>query len=187
MALEDDSSGPRYQAVTTLPEHIEKKLLEFNILQLCALVSERNGTKWIGASDRYGPIKEISERWKIEELTLRIAQLKPEEPLKTYAKVMTALGGNPAHAKRQEEAMVKAREIFAKKTAPEVKDEVRIGLEGVLTINELKGVAKQAGLDTPEWPIDWNKVEHLANFGLKRMWVGNRWRTKIRQSKEKKE
>lgn len=165
-----------YQNMTSLPRHIEERLLEFNVLQLCALVSEK-GTKWVGASDQYGPIQEIAKRWKLEELTTRIQEIQPEEPLKTYARIMTAIGGNPAAPAEIERREAKIREVWDKKTKPLEQDEVRTGLATCQSLADLKAVAKAQGLTD----IDWEKVDGLANFGLKRMYVGNKWRTKIRR------
>jgi len=181
-----------YQAMTQMPRDIEEKLLQFNILQLCALVSEKGGTRWTGASDRYGPIKEIERRWELDDLKRRIAMIEPEEPLKTYARIMTALGGNPSReviqdkkamaaigkesAERQAE-FNKVQERIASKTRPLEQDVVRTGLATCSNLDHLKDIAKQQGLDH----LNWDKIDGLANFGLKRMYVGNQWRTKIRR------
>jgi hypothetical protein len=183
--------APFYQAMTRLPREVEEKLLQFNILQLCALVSERNGAKWSGASDRYGPVKEISERWELEDLKRRIAMIQPEEPLATYAKIMTNIGGNPSRerlqdikgAAKQDRDMrakyddhSKVQEKIASKLRPLEQDEVRIGLSTCTSMDDLKRVAKEQGFEG----IDWDKIDGLANFGLKRMYLGNKWRTVIR-------
>lgn len=183
---------PFYQAITRLPREVEEKLLQFNILQLCALVSERKGTRWSGASDRYGPIKEIAERWELDDLKRRIAMIEPEEPLRTYAKIMTNLGGNPAReqlrdpvaaAQREKDMQQKyadhsvVKERIASKLRPLEQDEVRVGLSTCTSMDDLKRVAKEQRLDG----LDWAKIDGLANFGLKRMYVGNQWRTRIRR------
>ncbi len=180
-----------YQAMTALPREVEEHLLQFNILQLCALVSEKSGPRWVGASDQYGPIKEIAERWELDDLKRRIAMIQPEEPLLTYAKIMTNLGGNPAReqlhdpkaaALRERDKDQKFRdhsnikERIASKLRPLEQDEVRVGLATCTTLDDLKRVAKEQDLGV----IDWDKVGNLANFGLSRMWVGNRWRMIIR-------
>lgn len=166
----------RYQGMTTLPRHLEEKLLEFNVLQLCALVSEKNGSKWSGASDQYGPIKEIAERWKLDELCLRIADLRPEEPLRTYTKIMTALGGNPAKEAEVERRKAQIKAVWDEKTKPLEQDAVRIGLAACQVISDLKAVAKKEGLT-----VNWQKVETLTNFGLMRMYIGNNWRHKLKK------
>lgn len=189
---------PFYQAMTRLPREVEENLLQFNILQLCALVSEKSGPRWVGASDRYGPIKEIAERWELDDLRRRIAMIQPEEPLLTYAKIMTNLGGNPAReqlrdpraaAQREKDKDQKfkdhaaVKERIASKLRPLEQDEVRLGLATCTSMDDLKRVAKEQNLGE----IDWDKVGNLANFGLSRMWVGNRWRTIIRhRAKEAK-
>jgi hypothetical protein len=172
-----------YQAMTGLPRHIEERLLEFNILQLCALVSEKSGPRWTGASDRYGPIKEIERRWDLKDLTLRIENMKVEEPLKTYARVVTSLGGDPGKEVKVIDPKMgvhgydKIKEKIASKTRPLEQDAVRTGLEKCLCLDDLKRVAKEQRLDH----LDWDKIDGLANFGLKRMYVGNQWRTRIRR------
>jgi hypothetical protein len=177
-----------YQAMTGMPRHIEERLLEFNILQLCALVCEKPGARWTGASDQYGPIKEIERRWKLDELTKRIADMHAEQPLLTYARIMTALGGNPA---RDKEMKRKEAEIGRfKATLPDgarrmTKAEARLptdivggNLAPCKTIDDLKRVAAENGI-----PVDaaqWAKVAGMKNFGLSRMWLGNRWRWWLR-------
>jgi hypothetical protein len=125
-------------------------------------------------------------------LQRRIAEIEPEEPLKTYARVMTALGGNPSRevlqdkkkAAMAEKSMFdkfhrheKIREKIASKTRPLEQDVVRVGLETCTNLDDLKRVAADQGLNQ----LDWGKIDGLANFGLKRMYVGNQWRTKIRR------
>ena len=181
-----------YQAITSLPRDIEEKLLCFNILQLCALVSEKTGPRWSGASDRYGPIQEIEKRWDLEALKKRIADIEPEEPLRTYARIMTALGGNPSRevvqdkkgaAQRDQDMRDKyakhteVKEKIAAKLKPVDNDVVRMGLETCTSLDDLKRVAGEQSLNH----LDWVKIDGLANFGLKRMYVGNQWRTKIRR------
>lgn len=185
-----------YQAITKLPREVEERLLQFNILQLCALVSEKSGTAWRGASDQYGPIQEIARRWELDDLKRRIAMLEPEHPVQTYARVMTALGGNPsretlqnhkAAAAREHDKDAKlhdqerTRERIASKLRPLEQDEVRAGLAACATVDDLKRVAKEQKLEIP-----WEKVESLANFGLMRMYIGNKWRTKIRHATKDK-
>lgn len=181
-----------YQAITSLPREVEEKLLEFNILQLCALVSEKSGPKWTGASDSYGPIQEIARRWELDDLQRRISKLEPEEPLKTYARIMTNIGGNPSReqlqaspkdvekADRQRiekyEQHMKVQERIASKLRPLEQDEVRLGLSTCTSMDDLKRVAAEQRLEN----LPWGKIEGLANFGLKRMYVGNQWRTRIR-------
>jgi hypothetical protein len=179
---------PMYQAITPLPRHIEERLLQFNIIQLCSLVSEKSGPRWTGASDRYGPIQEIARRWKVEDIALRIERMKPEPTLETYAKTIKALGGDPNQEIRNidpkagQPGWTKVRDKIDAITRPLQKDVVRVGLETCETVDDLKRVAKEQGLTIP-----WEKVETLVNFGLKRMYVGNQWRAKIRrEQKEKK-
>lgn len=182
---------PFYQAITKLPREVEESLLQFNVLQLCALVSEKSGTKWSGASDRYGPIKEIAQRWELDDLKRRIAMIEPEEPLKTYARIMTNLGGNPAREQLRDPKAANARERdmqakykehsdikerIASKLRPLEQDEVRMGLSTCTSLDDLKRVAKEQDLTG----LDWAKIDGLANFGLKRMYIGNKWRTVIR-------
>jgi hypothetical protein len=169
----------KYSAMTSLPRHLEEKLLEFNILQLCALVSEKSGNRWTGASDQYGPIQEIARRWKLDELCLRIAEIKPEDPLRTYAKIMTAIGGNPAKEAEIEKREAIRKAVWDEKTKPLEQDEVRVGLAACQSVDDLKRVAKEQSL-----AVDWGKVEGLANFGLKRMYLGNKWRHKLKVLKQ---
>lgn len=166
-----------YQGITNLPRHIEERLLMFNVLQLCALVCEKPGTKWSGASDVYGPIQEIAKRWDLGALTKRIEDMQPEQPLLTYARVMTALGGNPAREGEIAKKEAAIRAPFEKYTKQVEPDAIAKGLAGCLTLEDLQRVAKEQDLGT----IDWAKVDGLKNFGLKRMWVGNRWRFINRQ------
>lgn len=190
-----DTTFTRYQAMTSLPREIEEKLLTFNILQLCALVSEKPGTRWIGASDQYGPIKEISKRWKLDDLIKRIEEIQPEEPLRTYSRIMTAIGGNPARdtevKRRQDNADTyrneSKKEPRVMKVPPKKKgesDPVKEALAGCTTIMALRTVAKANNL--PISDAQWVTIEGLPNNGLQRMYVGNVWRTAIR-AKEKGE
>jgi hypothetical protein len=182
-----------YQAITPLPREVEEKLLDFNILQLCALVSEKSGPRWTGASDSYGPIQEIAKRWELDDLKRRIAKLEPEEPLKTYARIMTSIGGNPSREQLQAspkevekadrariekyEQHMKVQDKIASKLRPLEQDEVRLGLSTCTSMDDLKRVAAEQRLDN----LPWDKIDSLANFGLKRMYVGNQWRTRIRR------
>lgn len=183
--------GTFYQRITPLPKEVEEQLLQFNILQLCALVSEKSGPRWCGASDQYGPIQEIAKRWELDDLKRRIALIQPEEPLLTYARVMTAIGGNPSReevrhpetaAAREKEKdnkfrqHEKVREKILSKLRPLEQDEVRVGLSTCASLDDLKRVAAEQGLGA----LNWDKIDGLANFGLKRMYVGNAWRTVLR-------
>lgn len=174
----------KYLAMTDLPRHLEERLLKFNILQLCALVSEKSGgPRWVGASDRYGPIHEIARRWKPEELAIRINDIPIEQDMITYARIMTSVGGNPSlkneepREKRHDPSV--RRTDTSRRTMVQPGDVVGPGLAGCLTLDDLKRVTKEQGLDEG---VDWARVDALKNFGLKRMWIGNRWRTKIRQT-----
>jgi hypothetical protein len=179
---------PFYQAITPLPRHVEERLLKFNIIQLCSLVSEKSGPRWTGASDRYGPIQEIARRWKPEEIFKRIEHMTPEPTLETYAKTIRALGGDPAQEiktidpRAGQPGWTKVREKIDAITRPIEKDVVRAGLESCENMDDLRRVADEQGLTIP-----WEKLETLPNFGLRRMYVGNQWRAKIRrEQKEKK-
>lgn len=178
---------PMFGAMTELPRHIEERLLSFNILQLCALVSEKSGPRWTGASDRYGPVQEIARRWDVAALAKRIEGMQVEEPLRTYARIVTALGGDPnEEAKKLDPRMGQpgwsdAKAKIERIIKPLEKDVVRTGLENCLTLDDLKKVAKEQGLEN----LPWEKIDGLANFGLKRMYVGNQWRTKIRREAKK--
>jgi len=178
---------PFYQAMTQFPRHIEERLLRYNVLQLCALVSEKPGPRWSGASDRYGPIKEIERRWKLDDLAKRIEDIVPEEPLMTYARMIAGLGGDPnkeykkivanARSSKDIEQGIKVKERIDRITKPIEPDTVRDGLANCENLDDLKRVAAEQGLAD----LDWAKIDGLANFGLKRMYVGNKWRTKLRR------
>lgn len=172
----------RYQAMTTLPDHIERKLLTFNIMQLCSLVCEKNGGNWTGASDRYGPIQEIARRWDSDALFTRITDIPVEDDIVTYSRIMTAAGGNPTlkdppRRKPIDPKISRSGMIFAG-PRPGPDDPVGNGLAGCLTVEDLKKVAEEQCLDR----INWVTVDGLKNFGLKRMYVGNAWRNKMRRA-----
>lgn len=179
----------RYQAMTDLPREIEEKLLTFNILQLCALVCEKPGARWTGASDQYGPIQEISRRWKLDDLIKRIEDIKPEEPLRTYSRIMTAIGGNPARdaeVKRRaenaeaykQESKKEARVMTVPPKKEPKSDPVKEALAGCTTMVMLRSVAKANNI--PISDTQWATVDSLPNNGLQRMYVGNIWRAAIR-------
>lgn len=182
------TSRPKYQAITDLPRHIEEKLLGFNIMQLCALVSEKNGNRWTGASDRYGPIQEIARRWKADELFKRITDIPEEDDIVTYSRIMTAVGGNPSlsnppsGAKPPPPSKLYFNKPILPEEQPKIKDKMKgldpvaLGLANCFTLKDLQEVAGEQKLD-----VNWTTVEGLKNFGLKRMFVGNKWRTKIRR------
>lgn len=170
----------KYQAMTQLPRHIEERLLTFNVMQLCALVSEKNGNRWTGASDRYGPIQEIARRWGVDDLFKRIADIPIEDDIVTYARIMTAAGGNPSLKDPPRQARpdpTVRRTDTSRRTMAGPNDPVAPGMAGCANVDDLKRIAAEQGLTA----INWEKVETLVNFGLKRMYVGNAWRTKIRR------
>ena len=170
---------PKYQAMTILPRHLEEGLLRLNIMQLCALVSEKKGNKWTGASDRYGPIVEISKRWTPEEIAKRLPEIPTEDVTTTYARIMAAHGGNPTKdlppRQPRMDPSIK-RTDTSRRTMIQPGDIVGPGLANCANVEDLKRVATEQGLT-----VNWEKVETLANFGLKRMYVGNNWRVKLRK------
>ena len=174
-----------YASIPELPPHIKEKLLTFNILQLCALVSEKPGPKWSGASDHYGPLNEIARRWNLSALAQRIEDMHAEEPLKTYARIMQVLpGGNPANPPMKTGGEIKTQErlINGRKHIPD--DGVAAALANCKTLDDLKKMAKDHNI----WTMGedkWKTVAGLKNFGLQRMYVGNNWRALVKHNKKK--